>query len=114
MTVTILSSENIYRSMSALTSLIHLSTVNWIDMFFVAVSEEEPFISHAEALGAALADSDPNKKYFRTLVGLARATSYLYEHEHVPTGFSFGIRSRLIELLREYRCVFPLCSEKES
>ena len=33
--------------MSALTSLIHLSTVNWIDMFFVAVSEEEPFISHA-------------------------------------------------------------------
>ena len=44
--------------MSALTSLIHLSTVNWIDMFFVAVSEGEPFISHAEALVDALLDSN--------------------------------------------------------
>ena len=112
--MTIFRSENIYRAMSALTSLIHLSTAECISPFFVAVSEIHPFISHAEALVDALADSDPNKKYFRALVGLARATSYLYEHEQVPIGFSFGIRSRLIELLREYRCVFPLCSEKES
>ena len=48
--------------MSALTSLIHLSAVNWIDIFFVAVSEEEPFISHAEALVDALLDSNPEKK----------------------------------------------------
>ena len=73
--------------MSALTSLIHLSTVNWIDMFFVAVSEEEPFISHAEALVDALLDSDPKKKCFRALVELARAATLLYYRHEVPDGF---------------------------
>ena len=88
--------------MSALTSLIHLSTVNWIDMFFVAVSEEEPFISHAEALVDALLDSNPEKQCFRALVELARAVTLLYYRHEVPDGFAHDIRTRLVRLLHAY------------
>ena len=99
--------------MSALTSLIHLSTVNWIDMFFVAVSEEEPFISHAEALVNALLDSNPEKQCFRALVELARAATLLYYRHEVPDGFAHNIRSRLLRLLHAYRCVLPSFSAQE-
>ena len=99
--------------MSALTSLIHLSTVNWIDMFFVAVSEEEPFISHAKALVDALLDSNPEKQCFRALVELARAATLLYYRHEVPDGFAHDIRTRLVRLLHAYRYVLPSFSAQE-
>ena len=60
MIVTIFRSDNIYRSMSALTSLIRLSAQK-MTTFFVAVSDVEPFISHADGLVDALEDSNPEK-----------------------------------------------------
>ena len=99
--------------MAALTSLIHLSTVNWIDMFFVAVSEEEPFISHAKALVDALLDPNPEKQCFRALVELEKAaTLFCYRHE-APDGFAHDIRSRLVWLLYAYRYVLPSFSAQE-
>ena len=100
--------------MSALTSLIHLSTANWIDMFFVAVSEVEPFIQHVDVLVDALEDSNPEKKHFRALVGLAKAASLLYQRDEVPDGLTLDIRSRLIRLLCAYRYVLPSFSAQES
>ena len=91
--------------MSALTSLIRLCTPGGMAMtlFFVAVSDVEPFISHADALVDALEDSNHEKQWFRALVGLARATTFLYKRNDVPDGFAHDIRSRLIQLLRAYR-----------
>ena len=96
--------------MSALTSLIRLATSSRPEMtsFFVAVSEVEPFISHADALVDALEDSNPEKQGFRALVGLARATTLLYGRNDVPVGFAHGIRSRLTRLLHAYRYVLTL------
>ena len=97
--------------MSALTSLIRLSALSGLDMepFFVAVSDVEPFISHADALVDALEDSNPEKQCFRLLVGLAKATILFYERPYdVPVGFAHDIRSRLIRLLHAYRYVLPL------
>ena len=93
--------------MSALTSLIRLATSTGLGMtkFFVAVSDVEPFISHADALVDALEDSNPDKQDFRALVGLARATSLLHWRDDVPDGFAHDIRSRLIQLLHAYRYV---------
>ena len=90
--------------MSALTSLIRLSTSagSWwssIASFFIAVSEVEPFISHADTLVDALEDSNPEKQDFRALVGLARATTLLYWRHDVPDGLAHDIRSRLIRLI---------------
>ena len=99
--------------MLALTSLIHLSTANWIGMFFVAVSEEEPFISHAEALVDTLLDSNAEKQCFRALVELARAATLLYYRHEVPDGFAHDIRTCLIKLLHAYRCVLPSYSSQE-
>ena len=95
--------------MSALTSLIRLSMSNRqkITSFFVAVSDVEPFISHADALVDALEGSNPEKQWFRALVGLARATTLFYERDGVPEGFAHDIRSRLIRLLHAYRYVLP-------
>ena len=116
MRVTIFSSDNIHRSMSALTSLIRLSTSPGLRMtsFFVAVSEVEPFISHADALVDALEDSNPEKQDFRLLIGLARATTLLYRRDDVPDGLAHDIRSRLIRLLHAYRYVLPLSNAQES
>ena len=102
--------------MSALTSLIRLSTSNEQEMtsFFVAVSDVEPFISHADDLVDALEDSNPEKQDFRALVGLARATNLLYELTVVPDGLTHDIRSRLIRLLHAYRYVLPLSNAQES
>ena len=107
--VTIFRSDNIYRSMSALTSLIRLCTPGGMSMtsFFVAVSDVEPFISHADGLVDALEDSNPEKQCFRLLVRLARATTLLYYRDDVPVGFAHDIRSRLIRLLHAYRYVLP-------
>ena len=94
--------------MSALTSLVRLSTgdgLNMIASFFIAVSEVEPVLSHVDTLVDALGDSDPEKQYFRTLAGLARATTFRYRREDVPCGFMRSIRGRLIQLLDEYRYV---------
>ena len=99
--------------MSALTSLIRLSTQE-MTPFFVAVSEVEPFISHADALVDALEDSNPEKQGFRALVGLARATTLFYRRDGVPDGFAHDIRSRLIRLLHAYRYVVPLSNAQES
>ena len=95
--------------MSALTSLIRLSTSTGLQMtrFFIAVSDVEPFISHADALVDALEDSNPEKESFRALVGLARATTLFYGRGDVPNGFAHDIRSRLIRLLHAYRYVLP-------
>ena len=98
--------------MSALTSVIRLSSSagpRWssIAPFFVAVSEVESFISHADALVDALEDSDPEKQYFRALVGLARAATLFYERSDVPDGSAHNIWSRLIRLLHAYRYVLP-------
>ena len=82
--------------------------------FFVAVSDMEPFISHADALVDALQDSNPEKQDFRVLVGLARATTLLYGRDGVPDGFAHDIRSRLIRLLHAYRYVLPLSNAQES
>ena len=116
MIVTIFRSDNIYRSMSALTSLIRLSAPGGISMtsFFVAVSDVEPFISHADGLVDALEDSNPEKQSFRALVGLARATTYFYWRYDVPDGLAHDIRSRLIRLLHAYRYVLPLSNAQES
>ena len=102
--------------MSALTSLIRLVTSSVQDMtsFFVAVSDVEPFISHADALVDALEDSNPEKQGFRALVGLARATTLLYRRHDVPVGLAHDIRSRLIRLLHAYRYVLPLSNAQES
>ena len=53
--------------MSALTSLIRLATASGLGvaLFFVAVSDVEPFISHADGLVDALEDSNPEKQDFR-------------------------------------------------
>ena len=102
--------------MSALTSLIRLATSSVQDMtsFFVTVSDVEPFISHADGLVDALEDSNPEKQDFRALVGLARASTLLYERDDVPDGLVHDVRSRLIRLLRAYRCVLPLSNAQES
>ena len=102
--------------MSALTSLIRLSTSNEQEMtsFFVAVSEVEPFISHADAVVDALEDSNPEKQPLRLLVGLARAATLLYYRNDVPYGLAHDIRSRLIRLLHAYRYVLPLSNAQES
>ena len=76
--------------------------------FFVAVSDVEPFISHADALVDALEDSNPEKQSFRLLVRLARATTLLYYRGDAPVGFAYDIRTRLIRLLHAYRYVLPL------
>ena len=114
MMVTIFRSDNIYRSMSALTSLIRLSAHQMTIMFFVSVSDVEPFISHADALVDALEDSNPEKQQFRLLVGLARASTFLYWRYDVPHGFAHDIRSRMIRLLHAYRYVLPLSNAQES
>ena len=108
--VTIFRSDNIYRSMSALTSLIRLATSSGPEMisFFVAVSDVEPFISHVDALVDALEDSNQEKQPFRALVGLARAITLLCYQDDVPDGLTHDIRSRLIRLLHAYRYVLPL------
>ena len=82
--------------------------------FFVAVSDVEPFISHADGLVDALEDSNPEKQDFRALVGLARATTLLYEPTVVPDGLAHDIRSRLIRLLHAYRYVLPFPNDRES
>ena len=97
--------------MSALTSLIRLSTQEMTE-FFVAVSDVEPFISHADALVDALEDSNPEKQSFRALVGLARASTLLHWRDDVPDGHD--IRPRLIRLLHAYRYVLPLSNAQES
>ena len=99
--------------MSALTSLIRLSTKR-MATFFVAVSDVEPFISHADTLVDALEDSNPEKQGFRALVGLARATTLLYWRHDVPDGLAHDIWSRLIRLLHAYRYVLPLSNAQES
>ena len=93
--------------MSALTSLIRLVTSSGQEMtsFFVAVSDVEPFISHADALVDALEDSNPEKKYFRALVELARATTLLYDRNKIPVSFALEIRTRFTQLLNTYRYV---------
>ena len=75
--------------------------------FFIAVSEVEPIISHAEAHVDVLEDSNPEKKCFRALVGLARATTLLYQRNEAPDGFTHDIREGLIQLLHAYRYVLP-------
>ena len=102
--------------MSALTSLIRLSASSRHEMtpFFVAMSDVEPIISHADALVDALEDSNPEKQCFRLLVGLAKATTLFYKPTVVPVGFAHDIRSRLIRLLRAYRYVLPLSNAQES
>ena len=115
--MTIFRSENIYRSMSALTSLVYLSTANELKLtapFFVAVSEVEAFISHVDALVDALDDSNPEKQCFRALVRLGIATSYLYERNKVPDGFAHDIRKRLIQLLNACKYVLPSLSVQDS
>ena len=101
--------------MSALTSLINLSTTTiWTGSFYVAVSEVEPFISHVDALVNALDDSNPEKQCFRALVGLARAASLLYRRDEVPEGFAYDNRSRLIQMVHAYRYVLPSFSAQGS
>ena len=85
-----------------------------IALFFIAASEVEPVISHANGLVDALEDSNPEKQSFRLLVGLARATTLLHWRDDVPDGPVHDVRSRLIRLLRAYRCVLPLSNAQES
>ena len=93
--------------MAALTSLTKVSATSptLFRPFFVAVSEAEPFISHANALVNTLDDSDPEKPYFRAFVGLARAISLHYVREEFSDDFAHDIRNRLIRLLYAYRYV---------
>ena len=97
-------------------ALIRLSTSNRPEMtpFFVAVSDVEPFISHADGLVDALEDSNHEKQCFRALVGLARATTLLYYRDDVSDGFAHDIRTRLVRLLHAYRYVLPLSNAQES
>ena len=97
--------------MSALTSLIRLSAQK-MSTFFVAVSDVEPFISHADALVDALEDSNPEKQCFRILVGLAKVTIF-YHRDDVPDGLAHDIRSRLIRLLHAYRYVIPISNAQD-
>ena len=90
--------------MSALTSLIRLSAQEMAS-FFVAVSDVEPFISHADALVDALEDSNPEKQYFQVLAGLARATILLYWRVVFQVGLAYEIRARHVQLLHAYRYV---------
>ena len=101
--------------MSALTSLIRLSTSSGLEItsFLVAVSDVEPFISHADALVDALEDSNPEKQPFRAFVGLARTTTLLHRND-VPYDLAHDIRSRLIHQLHTYRYVLTLSNAQES
>ena len=91
--------------MSALTSLIRLSAsfTRTISPIIAAVSETEPFISHANALVDSLEDSNPEKQYFRALAGLAKATTLLCWQKEAPNGLARDIRKRFIKLLHLYR-----------
>ena len=90
--------------MAALSSLVRLSikTSNRLVTFFVAVSDVEPLLSHVDGLIDSLQDSNPEKQYFRALVGLARATTLFYEREEVSDGFVYGIREQLVRLLHAH------------
>ena len=102
--MTIFRSNNVYRSMSAMTSLLRLATSNKFRMarFYFSVCEVDPFTSHAESLVSALDDSNPDKRYFSALVRLVKASAFPYNREEdMPR----NIRERLIELVRAYRFV---------
>lgn len=107
--LTFFRSGSIYRSMTALTSLIHLSvmqrTATGKFIFLAAVTDVEPLISHINALIDDLEDSNEEKQVFRALVGLARATALLHQRPEIPDGFAQDIRERLIKLLRAYKYV---------
>ena len=105
--ISIIRSKNIYRSMSALTSLIRVSLASRpsVSSFFVAVSEIDPFISHAEVGVEALEGSKPEKLYFRALVELAKASALLYTRAYVPKGFAYNVWQRFMKLFRRYKYV---------
>ena len=93
--------------MAALTTLLNvcMTDTSLFHPFFIAVSEVEPFITHAEALVNALDDSNPEKSCFRAFVGLARAFSlhYLRGGDFRCIRKTHDIRKRLIRLLHAYR-----------
>lgn len=97
-------SENLYRAVAALTSLIHVTMTKIFDIapFFIAVSEFEPFISHLDPVINSLAESNQDKKYFHALGGLAKATALLYVREEVPDDLPYYLWDCLIKLLYAY------------
>ena len=97
-------SKNVYRSITALASIIHVSSMNRhsIGPLLVAVSETNPFISHVNAVVEALDNSRPEKQYFQALVRLARAPTILYGQ---PDNFVCTLRRDLIQVIRLYRYV---------
>ena len=100
--------------MAALTSLIRLSIMDGtrIGIFFVAITEVEPFFLHVETLVDALEDLNTEKHYFRALIGLARATAlrYLRGREDIPGSLAHNTRQHLIKLLHAYGYVLGTSS----
>lgn len=77
-------------------------------MLYISVSAVEP-IFHLESLANALDDSNPEKKYFLLLVGLARAHVHMIEWETVITEeLAHSFRQKLLEILDLSRCVLRL------
>lgn len=108
-----LRSDSLYRSAAALSALIRLSTTWFMyGHFYVSVAAVEP-IFHLETLANALDDSNPEKKYFFLLVGLARAHLYFiydehYEDTEIEEELALSFRLKLLEILDSSRCVFRL------
>lgn len=106
----ILRSDSLYRSAAALSALFRLAA-SWTILyneFFVSVAAVEP-IFHLESLANALDDSNPEKKYFLLLVGLARAQlHFIKEDTEITEELAHSFRQKLLEILDLSWCVLRL------
>lgn len=77
--------------------------------FYVAIAAVEP-IFHLETLANALDDSNPEKKYFLLLVGVARGQLHYYTNhlpEKITEELALSFRLKLLEILDSSLCVLP-------
>lgn len=82
-----------------------MSRTHLVREFYHAVAEVEP-IFHLESLANALDDSNPEKKYFLLLVGLARAQLlFIYGDTKITEELAHSFRQKLLDILHSSRCV---------
>lgn len=73
--------------------------------FYVAIAAVEP-IFHLKTLANTLDDSNPEKKYFLLLVGLARAQlHFVGENTEITEELALSCRQKLLEILDSSWCV---------
>lgn len=104
----IIRSDSLYRSAAALSTLIRLSmSAPLYGKFYFAVAAVEP-IFDLGPLASALDDSNPEKKYFLLLVGLARARLHFVQRSEISEiteELALSFRQKLLEILDSSRCV---------